>query len=467
VTGLQTHRTTDPGVPHPAEGLELIGGYEGSGFKEKPYLVRRADGQVIQLSRLLYLVAEAVDGERDFGEIADRVTREFGRGINADGVRYLVENKLRPLGVVAAADGSSPELRRVSLLLGLRFSVGLVPERVVRAIAAFFWPLFLPPIVVVMLTSLIAFDVWLFFFHGGIGGIVSTIREMIYQPATFLVLGYCIGGISVALHECGHVTACRYGGAKPGVIGAGIYIVWLVYYSDVTDSYRLSKAGRLRTDLGGVYFDSIFALVLAGAYFITGYEPLLVFIVFVHLDILEQFTPFLRLDGYYVVSDLTGVPDLFGRVKPVLKSLIPGREPDQRVKELKPWARAVVTAWVLMAVPALVFTFTMLAYYLPLLLATAWDSFLLHSEKVSSAFGAGKIIESIVGLAQIGALIVPVVGTVLFLALIGRRFLVAPVWNRRRQLIERLNAVKGRLVRDRERSSTDERAQMGEEETRR
>ncbi len=51
--------------PRPAEGVELIGEYEGSGFKKAPYLARRGDGQTVQLTRLLYLVAEAADGSRD------------------------------------------------------------------------------------------------------------------------------------------------------------------------------------------------------------------------------------------------------------------------------------------------------------------------------------------------------------------------------------------------------------------
>jgi hypothetical protein len=51
--------------PRRAAGVELIGEFEGSGFKEPPLLARRGDGQVVQLTRLLFLVAEACDGLRD------------------------------------------------------------------------------------------------------------------------------------------------------------------------------------------------------------------------------------------------------------------------------------------------------------------------------------------------------------------------------------------------------------------
>ena len=111
-----------------ADGIELIGEFEGSGFKEPPHLARRADGQVIQLTRLLYLVAEACDGRRDAGEVAAVVSGRCGRAVSAGNVRFLVEQRLRPLGVLALADGSTPALPKRAPLLALRHRKPLVPE---------------------------------------------------------------------------------------------------------------------------------------------------------------------------------------------------------------------------------------------------------------------------------------------------------------------------------------------------
>ena len=69
-----------------AEDIELIGEYEGSGFKEAPYIVRRADGQIIQLPPLLYTVAEQIDGTAHDAEIASAVARASKRGVNGDDV---------------------------------------------------------------------------------------------------------------------------------------------------------------------------------------------------------------------------------------------------------------------------------------------------------------------------------------------------------------------------------------------
>ena len=37
---------------------------------------------------------------------------------------------------------------------------------------------------------------------------------------------------------------------------------------------------------------------------------------------LEQLLPFVRFDGYFILSDLVGVPDLFARVAPVLRGFL-------------------------------------------------------------------------------------------------------------------------------------------------
>ncbi|CAA9432123.1 MAG: hypothetical protein AVDCRST_MAG80-651 [uncultured Rubrobacteraceae bacterium] len=412
-------------MPRLAEGLELIGEYEGSGFKETPYLARRVDGQVLQLTRLLYLVAAAVDGERDFDRIAEEVTGKFGRTVSAENIEFLVKKKLRPLGVLAAADGTSPRLKKAAPMLSLSFRTKLVPERVVHAITTFFYPLFHWPVVVLVLGGLTALDAWLFFVHG----VAQSAREIAYQPALFLmVFGLVV--LSAAFHECGHATACRYGGAKPGVLGAGLYIVYPAFFSDVTDVYRLGKWGRVRTDLGGIYFNMIFSLLTAGAYFLTGFEPLLAIIVLQHLEMLHQLLPFLRLDGYYVVSDITGVPDLFARIKPILRSVLaPWREPDAAVTALKPWVRVVVTLWVLSVVPILLYLLATIFVAVPRLLATAWDSLLVQYDNATSALGEGDLLATAAGAIQMIFLVLPLAGLTYTFGLLGKRLGVA-AWTR-------------------------------------
>ncbi|HWH33878.1 MAG TPA: hypothetical protein VNT56_00985 [Acidimicrobiales bacterium] len=386
--------------------------------------MRRADGQTIQLTELLYLVAEAADGQRDFAAIAEVVGEAYGKTLSPENVEHLVDAKLRPLGVLTAADGSSPPMERPDALLALKFKTKVVPERVVRSICVLFKPLFPGVVVVAVLGGLVAFDIWLFF----VNGVGEAMRDTLYAPGLILLL-FALVVLGAALHECGHAAGCAYSGARPGVMGAGLYFVWPAFYTDVTDSYRLGRAGRLRTDLGGVYFNFVFILATAGVYFLTGFEPLLLVIVIQHLEVLHQLLPFLRLDGYYILADLTGVPDLFTRIKDILVSLVPGREPSDRVKALKPWVRAVASGWVLLLVPVIAINLVFLLVQTPRILATAWDSLLVQWDTLGTAAGDGKWLDVVAGAVQTIALVLPVAGLAYTFARLGRRLLTAG-WRR-------------------------------------
>ena len=272
--------------------------------------------------------------------MADVVAERCGRPVSADNVDLLVDRKLRPLGVLALADGTTPELTKREPLMALRHRRPLLSERAVNAGRAPFTWLHRPLVTIALVLAVVAFDVWLFGMHGIAGGL----RSAIYNPRLLLaVLGSVI--VATAFHEFGHASACRYGGARPGVMGVGLYVVWPAFYCDVTDAYRLNRAGRLRTDLGGVYFNSIFALLAGGVFLATGEEAVLLAAFLQHIIMVQQLLPLLRFDGYYVITDLTGVPDILSRIKPIFRSLVRGRRREPKVAELKPWVRLVVTIY--------------------------------------------------------------------------------------------------------------------------
>jgi putative peptide zinc metalloprotease protein len=411
-------------VPRLAEGTELIGEYQGSGFQEPRYLVRRADGQVIQLSRLLYLLAVALDGQRDLAQVAGVLSAEFGRAVQPQQVLYLIDNRLRPVGIVAAdpqaADTGGAATRKVKSdpLLAFKFRVGVVPARAVWRIAGVFQPMFWPPVILAALAAFVALDVAIIM-RGGAGRIIPSVLALVYQPAlTLLVLAMVLA--SAAFHECGHVSACRYGGAKPGVMGFGLYLVWPALYSTVTDSYRLSRVGRLRTDLGGVYFNTVFIAGMSVAYLNTPSPWLLAAIVLLHIETATQFLPMIRLDGYYILSDLIGVPDLFSLMGPVLASMIPGRTAHPRVRELKPWVRTTITLWVALVLPSLAYWVAGFVIVLPRVLPVLGSRLIESSQAVGADAAAGQVGQVTMDVVNLILLVLPWVGSALLLTLIIR-----------------------------------------------
>jgi putative peptide zinc metalloprotease protein len=298
---------------------------------------------------------------------------------------------------------------------------------VVRGVAAALRPFFWPGVVGAAHAGLAVIDVWLF----GVHGLGRGLHDLFARPAlALLVLALVL--LSAAFHECGHAAACKYGGARPGAMGVGLYLAWPVFYTDVTDAYRLSKGGRVRTDLGGVYFNVLFILATAGVYFQTRFELLLVVIAIEHATMIQQLAPWFRLDGYYVITDLTGVPDVLSRTRPVLRSLLPGRRPDPRVQELKPWVRGVVTAYVVTLVPALAFFYALLVLGAPRFFAAAARGLRLQADHASVAWHAHDASALALAALQFLGFAVPALGMSVLLAVLARR--VALVVRRRVRL---------------------------------
>src|SRR3954471_5459383 len=318
-----------------AEGLDLLGEVSGSGYKEDTALVRRADGQMVQLGPLQYALLDAIDGERGLTALAAAASERLGRALQVEHVVKIAE-KLAEQGLLAGTEENAPE--RPNPLLALRWKVLFTDPKVTGRITRPFEVLFRPWVLLPVLAGFAAV-LWFVLIHRGVAA--ATAQAFHRPELLLLVLGLSIA--SAALHEVGHASACRYGGGRPGGMGAGIYIVWPAFYTDVTDAYRLPRRARLRTDLGGIYLNAVISVVTLGVWLATGVDALLLLIAVQLLEIVKNLSPVIRSDGYHILSDATGVPDLYAHMGPTLRRLLPWKKRDPSA--LTGRARALVTAW--------------------------------------------------------------------------------------------------------------------------
>jgi putative peptide zinc metalloprotease protein len=372
-------------VPEQAAGLRLFGAHRGSGYRIPPSLVQRADGQVVQLTPLLYSVLCAVDGSRTEAEIADAVSARVQRAVVAEDVHALAEGQLRPLGLLKRADGGEPAVRKANPLLALRFRYVVSDPQRTRWLTAPFAVLFHPAAVVAITAGFAAVAYWVLF----VKGLASAASEAFASPGMLLAV-FAITVASAGFHEFGHAAALRRGGGMPGAMGAGLYMVWPAFYTDVTDSYRLGRGARLRTDLGGLYFNALLALATFGIWAVVRWDGLLLVIATQILQMIRQLPPLLRFDGYHVLADLTGVPDLYHRIGPTLAGLWPTRWRSPQARVLKPWARAVVTLWVLLVVPLLLMTALVMIVTLPRVLASTAHALTVQGALLAHSWGHGE-----------------------------------------------------------------------------
>src|SRR5215216_860032 len=388
-----------------AEGLELLGEVSGSGYKEGMALVRRADGQVVQLGPLMYGLLEVLDGRRDPAELAAAMSARLGRRLGAEHVVRIAE-KLAAQGLLAGFEDKAPP--RSNPLLALRWKVLFTDPKVTRRITAPFKCLFRPWVLVPALGGFLVVC-WFVLVHKGVAS--ATAQAFEAPELLLLVLGLTIA--SAAFHEIGHAAACRYGGGRPGGMGAGIYIVWPAFYTDVTDAYRLPRRSRLRTDLGGIYFNAVITVITLGVWLATDLDALLLLIALQMLEIVKNLSPMIRSDGYHILSDATRVPDLYAHMGPTLRRLLPWRRNEPSA--LKGGARLFVTAWVLVVVPILLAMAFSAVLLFPKLAASAWESGSNLLTAMPDQDGLGVL----ASVARLFALALPVTG----IALLAQRLL--------------------------------------------
>jgi putative peptide zinc metalloprotease protein len=136
------------------------------------------------------------------------------------------------------------------------------------------------------------------------------------------VLLACLYMLSGLIHELGHTAACRYFKCPHGGIGFGLYYIFPAWYADVTQAWRLSGRQRAVVDLGGVYFQSVFLIGVDAWAIATGDALALKLVFIITFTMLFTLNPVFKFDGYWLLSDLSGLHNLHQQVRRSTAALI-------------------------------------------------------------------------------------------------------------------------------------------------
>lgn len=127
---------------------------------------------------------------------------------------------------------------------------------------------------------------------------------------------YLMMVISSVMHEMGHAYSCTRHGEKVRELSIVLYFFQLSAYVNVSSSWLLPhKRQRVEIALAGLYVESFLALLAAQALiWLEPYTPpsevAFIFLVVLLTRMVLNLVPVLRLDGYWVLSDLLGEPNL-------------------------------------------------------------------------------------------------------------------------------------------------------------
>ncbi len=353
-----------------------------SSTQEKSFRVELTDGRHFQINERLYHLLESLRTPATVEELAAAFQARTGNSIALDQLTALCTQLLAQGLLNQAGDDLDQPVKAVTpkAYLGMHFRRTLLSAERLAPLArllqgAFQWPVAIP------LLSLIA--IAHFFAYWAISLQPELKLELFTGPLlTALVL------FSIFLHEIGHVAACRRWNCPHGPLGFGLYFSMPIFYVDVTQAWRLTRRQRAMVDVGGVYLQLLCTPLALLLYWLTGDPTFLMVIVAIDMLVLYNFEPIMKLDGYWLLSDLTGVPNLHNRTSEAALNVgkwllrkITLRVPAPTTSPFSQWSWSVRTIiWIYLAISTVIWPLFML-FWLPML----WQALLAYPALVYNA----------------------------------------------------------------------------------
>lgn len=141
---------------------------------------------------------------------------------------------------------------------------------------------------------------------------------------------YALLALSSLLHELGHAYACTRHGVKTGRVSIALYFFQVTTYVNVSEAWMCPRRSqKVQIALAGLYVEAFLAVISAQALihldpYTLPSEISLIFLVILLTRMAFNSLPVLRLDGYWLLSDLLGEHNLRARASAYVLSRLIG-----------------------------------------------------------------------------------------------------------------------------------------------
>jgi putative peptide zinc metalloprotease protein len=282
-----------------------------------------------------FAILQMLDGTISMDEIKERFEDEFPpQKITLDELQQFLGMLHRSGLVVADVTGQGRQLRlrrdkrkrqewlqTLGNILCIRFK-GFDPERVLNFLYPYFrWFFSVPALAFCLLLALSALMLVLAEFDVFRSKLPEFKDFFNIHNAFLLALTL---GVTKVFHEFGHGLACKHFGGECHEIGIMILVLTPCLYCNVSDSWMLpNKWHRAIIGAAGIYVELMIASICTFLWWfsVPGLLNSLclnaMFICSVS-TVLFNGNPLLRYDGYYILSDLTEIPNLRQKATTIL-----------------------------------------------------------------------------------------------------------------------------------------------------
>lgn len=153
-----------------------------------------------------------------------------------------------------------------------------------------------------------------------VGVVWSNRLELVSHFANLHWQTFVLGGLTVLvvtlLHECAHGLTCKHYGGEVHEIGFLLIFFMPAFFCNVSDAWLMpQKRQRLAVTFAGGYFELFLWSLAVFVWRLTMQDTLVNYLAWIVVSVsgvrvLFNFTPFIKLDGYYLLSDALGIANL-------------------------------------------------------------------------------------------------------------------------------------------------------------
>lgn len=269
------------------------------------YLVVTDDGRSLRASSSMAVMLETMWKGGCLGDIAGQVSLRLDRLVNSQDIEYVIEHFVKPHNLIQSDDTRRLKRKRHRHIWLIKLP--LLSPALLQPFTRPTRQLFSRHSLLIGLILIGLVQMWFY-----VAQVANFNFASLSSQEYLMVWILCLGGIW--LHELGHVSACDYHQCPHGPIGIGLYGFFPVFYADVSQVWSLTRGQRAIVDLGGVYFQAILSTVLVVLYAVTRHAFLAGAVILTNAMIVYNLNPLLKFDGYWLLSDLVGIPNLHKRV---------------------------------------------------------------------------------------------------------------------------------------------------------
>jgi putative peptide zinc metalloprotease protein len=283
-------------------------------FRDNEYVVTLEESNFhIKISSKLFHLLKLVDNKKPISEIVNDFNKSFENKIDNTLAYDLLYNKLGHYNIIETGKSNFNKVKPAYLKL----NTIILNDRITKRLSKPFFFLFSKLVLRVFIPLCFAIIGVTFILN------YSEIYENVKQiSAQYFALYIVLMLFSTFFHELGHATATYKFGGKHSGIGIGFYLFTPVMYADVSSAWEFDIRKRIIVNLAGIYFELLFGTILILISLTTAIKPLLIIPSIILIKTVFNLNPFLRTDGYWVLSDAIKTPNLRGFSNKLLKSLI-------------------------------------------------------------------------------------------------------------------------------------------------